>query len=123
MKKIIGLWLVLMLALTACGKTEMPSDVNTEQVCVGIKVGESGYYSTMADVELHYYNGKLTDIKVIDPTLLAFQVSEKWDGGAYIYSYEEISEIIDSLKQYDDPELEELIKALQQGLLMTQEST
>lgn len=49
--KIIGVLLLIAVLVTACGKTEPKWEdhftrENADNVCVGIQVGEEGYYST-----------------------------------------------------------------------------
>ena len=97
-----------------------PSEV--ERMPVGIKVGEEGYYSVMADVELVYYKGEIAEVYLDNPTLLAFRVSENWDGGAVVYDYAEVERIIAYLKtlEYD---CDDLIEFLERGLILTEAST
>ena len=126
MKKYLFVILACLLLLTGCGKREATgpmSDALPVHCVVGIRVGEEGYYSMFADATLTYYNGELTEIELDNPVLLAFSASENWDGGYYVYSYEEISSIIETLQQYDDPELHAIIEQLQRGLLMIEAST
>lgn len=126
MKRIIPILLTLMFLLTGCSKPVEEEPIVTydeyyPNICAGITVGEEGYYSMFADVELHYYKGELADVELSNPVLLAFRHSEDWDGGYYVYSYEEIQAIIEVLKQY--PELSDIVNELEQGLLMTEAST
>ena len=95
-------------------------------MCVGISVGETGFYSCFADARLCYHKNELIDIEIMNPVLLSFRASERWAGGYYVYSYEEIQNIIKILKSYDMtsfPELASVIETLDYGLLMTQAST
>ena len=138
MKRIIGLLVVAGLTLTACraknAETVLTSTVladgieqiQYERMCVGISIGETGYYSCFADAKLRYSKEELIDIEIIDPILLSFHASERWEGGYYVYSYREIREIIDSLNNCDTeacPEMSSIIDVLEHGLLMTQAST
>lgn len=124
MKRLYALLLVLLIAmpLTACGSEKKPKRTNESvRAEVDISIGKEGYYSTVANVDLTYYNGKVSAIIVHDPTLLAYHVSEKWEGGARIYSNAEIQEIIDHLKTLDGTE--EIVERLERGLLRTKAST
>lgn len=126
--KIIGVLLLIAVLVTACGKTEPKWEdrFTTEdagRICVGIKVGEEGYYSLWADAEVQYFDGKLDGINPDNLTLLAFKHSENWDGGYYVYDRTEIEEIISILLQSDDKEMQIIADRLMQGLLMTEAST
>ena len=129
--KLLAVLFAVSVLVTACGqKAPEPEeeifktyDDYHNNITVGISVGEEGYYSTYADVVLHYYRGNLADIEIIDPTLLAFKHSEDWDGGYYVYDYTVIQEIITVLRQSDDPQLQMIADELEHGLLMTEAST
>lgn len=147
MKKLIAIMAVLILTLTACGKqaTDPSSSPETEtettepqdaelwcdrfmkedvgRIGVGIHVGNTGFYSLEADAEVQYFDGKIDGINLDNLTLMAFRVSEKWNGGARIYDESEISEILDILRSMNDPDLQEVIERLEQGLLLTEAST
>lgn len=139
MKKMIIIVAALILALTACGKqTPDPAETSepvepvyrseqTGRITVGIQIGEEGYYSTFADAEISYLDDEIVDIVIYDPTLLAFRASEDWPGGYYVHSYEEITKIIEQLEDLrgvaPEEKLNEIIEALQHGILMTEAST
>ena len=127
MKKFLFALLAVLLLLAGCGKKEPEVTPTYEyapgRCTVGITVGETGYYGMFADVALDFKNDALVNVEITNPTLLAFRASERWEGGYYVYSREEINRIIESLEQYDDPELQSLIDALRSGLLMTEAST
>lgn len=102
--------LMLLFAITACTpqtetpQQEQPSDTYTEHteeyntVCVDIGVNEDGYYGLMADVTLHYNDdGSLEYVTVIDPALLAFNVSSDRGGGVYLIDLPDGNEAIDEL--------------------------
>jgi hypothetical protein len=95
----------------------------TASVCVDISVGETGYYGLVSNVELQYYKNELTNIKLYNPTLLSFKASERWNGGYYVYSFDDVQQIIKALRESDSPDVESIIDALQSGLLITQAST
>ena len=144
MKKIVVLLLTILFTFAACTATkteetisaetltsaeilsEEIKQVDYEKMCVGISVGETGFYSCFADARLCYHQNELIDIEIMNPILLSFRASERWVGGYYVYSYEEIQNIIKILKSYDTtsfPELTSIIETLDYGLLMTQAST
>jgi len=139
MKKLIVIMAILILTLTACGKqapgqaeTSEPiepvySSEQTGRITVGIQIGEEGYYSTCADAEISYLDGEIVDIVIYNPTLLAFRASEDWPGGYYVHSVEEIEQIREQLEDLrgivPEEKLNEIIDALQHGLLMTEAST
>lgn len=113
MKRLLMLLMaaVLCLNLTACAEPikeqeEQPvqevtedENVTCEMVCVGVEVGEQGYYSLLADVELDYYDGKVSAVYIIDPALLAFSVSERWAGGVCLMSGEDMAELMTLLHE------------------------
>lgn len=122
----------LMFVMAACAKKDAETEVpwedrftheSAESVCVGIQVGEEGYYSLWADTTLTYFDGQLTEAELTNLTLLAFQSSENWNGGYYVYDLTQIEKIIYVLRLYDDPALQKIADELEQGLLMTQAST
>lgn len=109
MKRILSILLVLiMLSLTACGATpnkqteaDPPDGERTEEyesVCVDIGVHDDGYYGLMANVSIHYNeDGTLGWITVLDPALLAFNVSSTLGGGVYIINLPDGNKAIDEL--------------------------
>ena len=117
MKRILSILLVLiMLSLTACDATpnkqteaDPPDGERTEEyesVCVDIGVHDDGYYGLMANISIHYNeDGTLGWITVLDPALLAFNVSSTLGGGVYVISLpdgnkaiDELSSILEALK-------------------------
>lgn len=140
MKKLIAIMAILILTLTACGKQAPDPEPETEgpsypsyvtrtfdNRTVGIQIGEEGYYSTYADIEVTYINDDVIDVEIIQPVLLAFRASEKWPGGYYVHSVEEIEQIIEqleALRDYvPDEDLDSIIEALKSGCLMIEAST
>ena len=120
----------LMFVMAACAKQDAEKEIPWEErftydqsndVVVLVTVGDTGGYSFWADADLTYLDGRLTELVLYDPTLLAYRVSEDWEGGAHVYSEAEIQRIIDLLR--DIPGTEEVIEALEQGWLLTEAST
>lgn len=109
MKRILSILLVLiMLSLTASGETpnkqteaDPPDGKRTEEyesVCVDIGVHDDGYYGLMANVSIHYNeDGTLGWITVLDPALLAFNVSSTLGGGVYVINLPDGNKAIDEL--------------------------
>lgn len=109
MKRILSILLVLiMLSLTACVATpnkqteaDPPDGERTEEyesVCVDIGVHDDGYYGLMANVSIHYNeDGTLGWITVLDPALLAFNVSSTLGGGVYVINLPDGNKAIDEL--------------------------
>lgn len=101
--------LMLMFTFSACtpkAEDEQPTqtaDVFTEHteeyeaVCVDVGVNEDGYYGLMANVIIHYQDGQLSYITVLDPALLAFNVSSQRGGGVYVIDLPDGNEAIDEL--------------------------
>ena len=114
MKRILSIILVLiMLSLTACGATpnkqteaDPPDGERTkeyESVCVDIGVHDDGYYGLMANVSIHYNeDGTLGWITVLDPALLAFNVSSTLGGGVYIINLPDGNKAIDELSSVSE---------------------
>lgn len=125
--------LIIALVITACGKVEKPSKQDDRQVVetdviVDITVGESGIYDTLCHyVKLTNKDGKVTEIEVNDPKLLAFRVSERWFGGVRLYHENEIEEIIQELRNinyfYENADLADVIDQLEGGIMMMEAST
>lgn len=72
--------------------------VALENVCVDIGIDGNGYYGLMGDCELTYYNGEITAIYVNDPVLLAFKVSDQYEGGVCTMSGAEMAELMEMLE-------------------------
>lgn len=107
-KAFLILMAALLLIMTGCEATQ-PTQTEPEpegsrvehytRVCVDISVHEDGFYGTWADVDLHYYAGKLSSISISDPTLLAFKVSSRYENGVYILSGSEGGSIAEVLEE------------------------
>lgn len=117
MKKLLAILLSIsmVLAFTGC-QTKESEQISEDFVCIGIRTHEDGYYSLMSSVELSYYEGELSEIYIDEPTLLAFAVSSRYNGGVYILDLTEGEAFIDELsaiaEEIDNPELVNRINAL-----------
>lgn len=68
-----------------------------EQVCVDIATEGNGCYSTFSDVTIAYYEDKVSYILIENPTLLAFQVSDRYEGSVCLIDGVELEQMIQSL--------------------------
>lgn len=128
MKKLLAILLSIsmVLAFTGCQKQEPEiiatvSEDDTEHsihdvVYMGIRTGGDGFYSLVGPVELTYYEGGLSEIYIDEPTLLAFAISSRYNGGVYILDLTEgeafINELSAIAEKIDNPELVNRINAL-----------
>ena len=104
----------------------VPHTANKEQpnrCIVSVPVGESGYYTLLSDVDLVYSEEAITEIRLENPTLLAFRASERWAGGYYVYSHEQIQTIIETLRHKNVSGMQSIIEELERGFLKTEAST
>lgn len=80
------------------------SHYNTEndyRPCVSINVGNDGFYTMWANADMVYAeDGRLCEIYLYDTTLLAFSVSNRYDGGAAIMSGSEVNDIVSRLQSF-----------------------
>lgn len=118
MKKIIAILICLCLCVSfaGCANKSTPSentdivdahetsesvtkkeDEHYKQVCVDITTKGNGCYSTFSDVKIAYYKDKVSYILIENPTLLAFQVSDRYDGGVCLIDGVELEQMIQSL--------------------------
>lgn len=107
MKKIIAVLICLCLcaSFSGCSSKNTPSDAETENkeddyyenICVDITTEGDGFYSTFADVTVVYHGNGVSYIVVENPTVLAFKVSDKYDGGVCLIDGAEIEQMIHSL--------------------------
>lgn len=69
-------------------------EISAESVAIDLTTDDGGYYGFMSDVEVSFGDsGEIQYIIVDDPTLLYFQVSDRYPGGAYIMNVEEADAI------------------------------
>lgn len=117
MKKLLAILLSIsmVLAFTGC-QTKESEQISEDFVCIGIRTHEDDYYSLMSSVELSYYEGELSEIYIDEPTLLAFAISSRYNGGVYILDLTEgeafINELSAIAEEIDNPELVERVNAL-----------
>lgn len=141
-KRITALILVLILifSLSACAsnknqdRTESESTIETveptqaddtvksyEKVCVDIANDDGGYYCMWADADISYdINGNINGIFLNDPALLAFQVSNIFEGGVGVMDGVDVEKVITILEKYiensnvtDDAQIEDLYEVLE----------
>lgn len=130
MKKYVGTFLVVLLIplLLGCEKTEdlkiQEKESNYTQkynyITVDISDG-GGHYALMADTELEYYNEALMSICIENPTLLAFQLPEKFSEGAGIVDIKYVKELTGKIKSHldsneVDSDTERLLSEILQGI-------
>ena len=92
---------------------------SAKHVYVDVATNTNGFYALMteeATVEFDE-NGELLSVYAEDAYVVAFKVSDIWEGGIYIYSGEEMQSILDSLKAIagDNKDLLSVIKQLENG--------
>ncbi|MCD7805160.1 MAG: hypothetical protein LUH03_08450 [Oscillospiraceae bacterium] len=110
MKKIFAFMLCTAFALTCAGcagenEGEVVAVVPTgeiaaENVVVDVETDSNGYYEFWADATVCFNDvGVIEWINLESSTLLAFQVSDDFAGGVYIYSAAEMDEILAALTE------------------------
>lgn len=118
MKKMIAILVCLCLcvSITGCVYRNAPSEITTntdipetseqstekedeyyERICVDISTKGDGFYSTFSDVEIHYYEDDISYILIDNPTLLAFKVSDQYEGGVCLIDGVEVEQMIQNL--------------------------
>lgn len=113
MKRVFALLLVvvLLMSVSGCGKART-TDERYESVVVDISSKDGGFYTTYADVEVNYYDGSVASVVVKDPTLLAFQVPDSYDGGATVLSGAEVNQLLTYINNGDTQAAKELLENL-----------
>ncbi|MCC8076851.1 MAG: hypothetical protein LIO60_00630 [Oscillospiraceae bacterium] len=110
MKKILAFMLCAALALMCAGcagenegeaVAVVPTgEIAAESVVVNVETDNNGYYEFWADATVYFNDdGVIEWINLEDPVLLAFQVSDDYEGGVYIYSAAEMDEILVALTE------------------------
>lgn len=114
--------LILMFSLSACASNKNPDKTGSnttietveptsaddtvksyEKVCVDIANNDGGYYCMWADVDISYdTNGDIYGIFLDDPALLAFQVSNTFEGGVGVMNGVDVEKVIAILENYID---------------------
>ena len=87
---------------TTAGETYDIETVYSECAIVNIAVGEDGAYCLMAEISVDMFDGEPIGVVICDPTLLAFQVSERFDNGIYVFSMNEGNEIVERIGKIRD---------------------
>lgn len=129
MKKKISIILLLFLVLCLFGCKQVkapiaaskPENVTedaktvTEEynyVCVDIS-GDEGYYAFMADTtKVEYYDDKVVSIYVQEPTLLAYQVAEKYADGVGIIDGTKVLQIKQKISEHLNSQKDDKTKEL-----------
>ena len=132
MKRIICvlLTLVIFIMLSSCGNqdnvetldanlTENTTFEQTKEkydnLCVNITTKGGGDYATFSNVELDYYDGKLSCIYISNPTILSYKVSDTYNGGVCLISGAEIKDILSLLndsKYIDDESIQKVLEII-----------
>jgi predicted nucleic acid-binding Zn ribbon protein len=117
-KKLLAflLCIVVCFAFSACSSNnvkgssdiaELEETENIDNVVVDIKTPDGTYYSTFSNVKINYYNGNISYISIDNSAILAFNISDNYDGGIYIIQgkdFDKIKENINAAKVALDEE-------------------
>lgn len=129
-RKIIALILgvVLCVSFTACSnqQTDKTEEVTKiDNAVVDIRTPGGSYYSTFSDVEINYYDGEISNIYVNNNAVLAFNVSDAYEGGVYIIQgkdFDQIKTDMDLAKEaIANGDLETAQKYIESALDMTEQ--
>ncbi len=127
-KRILALLLVLILmfSLSACAKDQKPAETEStttietttstteptyaddvvksyKQLCVDIGTDNGGSYCMWSDADISYdADGNVYAIYLYDPTLLAFQVSDTFEGGVGVMDGVDVEKVLAILENYID---------------------
>ena len=112
MKRIISfiiatiMMIMCMFCVTGCANNENiepeKTDKSYESMIVDIGSKDGGFYSTYADLTLHYYDdGDLSYVTVSSPTLLSFKVPDKYEDGVVVFSGAELNKLIEYVNNGD----------------------
>lgn len=135
MKKILAFIITTLLAvsLSGCagqGETDgtaeafVPTgELSAQNVIIDIANDDNGHYELLADVTVSFDDddGMITWIAAEDAVVLAFQVSDYYEGGVYLYSGAEMDELLNALKAIAEntgvsaEELQSIIERLENG--------
>lgn len=108
-KRIFALALAVVMVFSATGCAQEKPDgtveavvptgeISAEQVNAGISTPGDGYYNVFVDITVGFNeDGEISYVYLENPILLAFKVSENWHGGVYLYSGEEMAEMLETL--------------------------
>lgn len=106
-RKIIAFFMGIIMCFTfaACSNqkaNKIEETTKIENAVVDIRTSEGSYYSTFSDVEINYCKDEVSNIFIKNNAILAFSVSEHYDGGVYIVEgtdFEQIQSDISAAKQ------------------------
>lgn len=131
-KRVFAAVLSLVMVCAVAGCSQQPEEgtveafvptgeLSAETVCVDVTANEDGYYSLFADVTVDFGDdGQIQTVSIEDTTLLAFQVSSSYPGGAYIYTGEDMRQLIERLESVasaaGDGETKDLIQSVVEEL-------
>lgn len=80
-------------------QNEVASNNSTyEQICVNIDYGDGCCYMLYADVSVNYDDGEVSNIVINNPELLAYDVTEKYEGGLYVIDYEYLEKMFEDVR-------------------------
>uniref|UniRef100_A0AAU8AXS5 Uncharacterized protein n=1 Tax=Dulem virus 37 TaxID=3145755 RepID=A0AAU8AXS5_9CAUD len=135
MKKILAFIITMLLAILFSGcvsqseadgtaEAFVPTgELSAQNVIIDIANDNNGYYELMADVTVSFDDdGMITWVAAEDAVVLAFQVSDYYEGGVYVYSGTEMDELLSALKAIaenadsnDAEDLQDIIERLENG--------
>lgn len=70
---------------------------SSENVNIVLSTNDDGYYNIVGDVAIEYAGDRIHSISISDPTLHAFQVSSRYNGGIWLLDMDEGQGVIDEL--------------------------
>lgn len=109
-RKILAIIIMAVIALQTASCTREQEDgtaeaaipageISAERVNAGLSTDNGGYYDLFVDITVGFgEDGEIEYAFLSDPVLLAFKVSEDWPGGVYIYSGEEMSGMLETMR-------------------------
>lgn len=71
--------------------------IKIDDIVVDIKTTDGSYYSTISNVEINYYNGEISYISIDNTAILAFDVSDIYEGGVYIIQGKDFDKIKENI--------------------------
>ena len=83
-RKIIAFFMGIIMCFTFAACSNQEETTKIENAIVDIRTSEDSYYSTFSDVEIIYCKDEVSNIFIKNNAILAFSVSEQYDGCVYI---------------------------------------